>query len=208
LNITAQESEEAPREQVDFIEARLEEDVDVQRVGRRYGRNERWEALRQMYERWRADGHLNGRSLSLFWERVWPLIGATVVVAVWLKLGKPFPASPDGLFGAAATVSSIFASFLGVAKALILTIKGTETYKVLVQRGYTAELFAYLRDGIFASVFFASCSILGFFVSHETIVWNQPLFILFEPVWVFAGALSLLTYLRITNILFKLLKLA
>ncbi|MET4244608.1 hypothetical protein [Bradyrhizobium sp. RT10b] len=147
------------------------------------------------------------KGLTLVWERAWPLVGAAAIVWVWYALGHPFPTNPDSLFGTAATVSSIFASFLGVSKAIILTIKGTDTYKVLEQRGYTELLFAYLRDGIFASVLFASGSILGFFVDHEVIVWKHHLFKLFELIWVFAGSLSLLTYIRITNILFKLLKL-
>ncbi|MET4244607.1 DUF6731 family protein [Bradyrhizobium sp. RT10b] len=56
LNITAQESEEAPKEPVDFIEARLEADIPVARVGRRYGRPERWAALKQAYDTWNANG--------------------------------------------------------------------------------------------------------------------------------------------------------
>jgi hypothetical protein len=148
------------------------------------------------------------KTATLVWEKVGPLVGAVLAAALWWWLKKPFPLNPDSLFGAAATVSSIFASFLGVSKALILTIKGTETFRVISERGYTAILFAYLRDGIFASVFFASCSIIGFFIDHDAIVWQHHLFKLFQLVWVFAGALSLLTYIRISNILFKLLKIA
>lgn len=148
------------------------------------------------------------KGVTLVWERLWPLFGALASVWVWWLLGTPFPNNPDGLFGAAATVSSIFASFLGVSKALILTIKGTQTFKILSDRGYAGMLFSYLADGIFASVFFASCSIIGFFIDHETIMWKHHLFKMFDVVWVFAGALSLLTYVRISNILFKLLRIA
>jgi hypothetical protein len=148
------------------------------------------------------------KTLTLAWEKTWPLIGALVSVGVWIYFGKPFPGSPDGLFGAAATVSSIFASFLGVSKAIILTIKGTPTFKILQEKGYTTFLFAYLRDGIFSSVFFASCSIIGFFVSGKAIIFHHHLLVMFETVWIFAGALALLAYVRISNILFKLLKIA
>jgi hypothetical protein len=148
------------------------------------------------------------KKLTLAWEKLWPLVGAVLAAWSWWWLGHPFPSSPDGLFGAAATVSSIFASFLGVSKALILTIKGTETFRVMSDRGYTVLLFAYLRDGIFAAVLFASCSIIGFFIDHETIMWKHHFFKMFELVWVFAGVLSLLTYIRISNILFKLLRIA
>jgi hypothetical protein len=53
------------------------------------------------------------KRLTLVWERLSPLVGAVAIVLAWSTFGKPFPLSPDGLFGAAATVSSIFASFLG-----------------------------------------------------------------------------------------------
>jgi hypothetical protein len=151
---------------------------------------------------------MNFRTVTLAWERGGPLAGAVLMAALWFWFKCPFPSNPDGLFGAAATVSSIFASFLGVSKALILTIKGTETFKVMSDRGYTVLLFAYLRDGIFASVFFASCSIIGFFIDHDVIVGHHHLFKIFQLVWIFAGALSLLTYVRISNILFKLLRIA
>jgi hypothetical protein len=148
------------------------------------------------------------KTATLYWEKVWPLVGAVAAVIAWRACGKPFPASPDGLFGAAATVSSVFASFLGVSKALILTIKGTETFKILTERGYSQDLFAYLRDGIFSAVFFASLSILGFFVDHAAMIQGRNLYSIFSMVWVFAGALSLFSYIRISNILFKILKIA
>src|SRR5947209_1013946 len=106
---------------------------------------------------------------SLRIERLWPWLGALCVLAVWWLSGKPFPPAPDGLFGAAATVASVFASFLGVSKAIILTIKGTQTYKALEKAHYTETLFRYLKTGIYTSVMFASLSILGFFIDHNTL---------------------------------------
>jgi hypothetical protein len=151
---------------------------------------------------------MSWKRITLFWERIGPLASALLVVLGWWLCKKPFPPAPEGLFGAAATVSSVFASFLGVSKALILTIKGTETFKILSERGYAADLFAYLRDGIFASVFFATLSILGFFIDHTAVVRGLNVYSIFSMIWVFAGALSLFTYIRISNILFKILKIA
>lgn len=59
LNISAQENEEAPTEPIDFIEARLEADIPVHRVGRRYGRQERWNALNQAFSTWSANGQFS-----------------------------------------------------------------------------------------------------------------------------------------------------
>lgn len=139
-------------------------------------------------------------------ERLWPWCGAVVVCGIWWLAAQPFPPNPDSLFGTAATVASVFASFLGVSKAIILTIKGTNTYKILERERYTDLLFSYLRSGIYSSVFFASLSIFGFFIDKNSAVGNFKIFVAFCALWVFAGALALLTYIRIANILFKLLK--
>jgi hypothetical protein len=144
--------------------------------------------------------------MPLWIEKIWPYIAAVAVFVAWWWTGKPFPAAPDSLFGAAATVASVFASFLGVSKAIILTIKGTQTYKLLEKHHYTETLFRYLRSGIYASVAFASLSIVGFFVNHTATIKGYLLFDMFCFTWVIFGSLALFTYIRIANILFRLLK--
>lgn len=143
---------------------------------------------------------------TLIIEKGWPWIVAVAVAGAWWYFNKPFPASPDGLFGAAATVASVFASFLGVSKAIILTIKGTETYKFLERAKKTDDLFGYLRTGIYASVAFAALSIFGFFVDHNSVIGKYHWFEIFCLTWVAAGMLALFSYIRITHILFRLLK--
>jgi hypothetical protein len=143
---------------------------------------------------------------SPFWERSWPWAAAVAVTSAWWWIGHPFPESPDALFGASATVASVFASFLGVSKALILTIKGTPTYQILEKKGYTSALFKYLRVGIFAAILFSSMSIVGFFVDHEATIADKKVYVVFSIAWVSSGALALFTYIRISNILFKLLR--
>jgi hypothetical protein len=58
LQVSVREAEEDPSEPLDLLEARLQADVPVERAGRRYGRNERWAALRQTLEVWAANGQL------------------------------------------------------------------------------------------------------------------------------------------------------
>lgn len=137
---------------------------------------------------------------------MWPWVGAIAVAILWWVTGRPFPNSPDGLLGAAATVASVFASFLGVSKAIILTIKGTKTYRVLERAHYTDHLFRYLRAGIYAAVAFASISLLGFFIEPTSTIWHHKIFDWYWTLWVLIGASALFTYIRIANILFRLLK--
>ena len=143
---------------------------------------------------------------SLLIERLWPWLAAVAVAILWRAAGEPFPKTPDGLLGAAATVASVFASFLGVSKAIILTIKGTKTYQILEKNQYTDHLFAYLRDGIYASVGFASLSLLGFFIDPGSMLFAHKIYHWCCTIWVFTGAAALFTYVRIANILFRLLK--
>ena len=139
-------------------------------------------------------------------ERLAPWIGAGVAVLMWRLAGCPFPDNPDSLFGAAATVASVFASFLGVSKAILLTIKNTRTFQKLEILGFADRLFGFLKAGIFTAVVFASLSLLGLFVTRDKSVLGIDIYTSFQGVWFFCGAAALLTYLRITNILFKLLK--
>lgn len=147
---------------------------------------------------------------SPWFEKVWPCGFGIVVVILWWCAGSPFPTASkaDSLFGTAATVSSVFASFLGVSKAIILSMKDGEVYKALKKENYTDPLFLYLKAGIRASVVFAALSILGFFICPGTEVLHHDLFDFFSAIWVLFGALALFTYMRISNILFKLLRAA
>lgn len=139
-------------------------------------------------------------------EKLWPWITAAFALLFWLHLGMPFPKSSENLFGTAATVASVFASFLGVAKAIILSIKETAVYRTLVRLNYSDRLFSFLRVGIFSSVFFAVMSILGFFISDKYLVYEISLFSLFSGAWIFSGVLALCAYIRITDIMFSILK--
>lgn len=145
-------------------------------------------------------------SASLAIERLWPWVGAIVAMVAWTMLGAPYPSAPNDLFAASATVASVFASFLGVSKAIILSYRGTPAYTVLQKLNYTEVLYGYLKAGIIGSVIFALLSILGFFVDKETIVRGYKAYPIFSAAWVGAGTLALFTYVRITNILFKLLR--
>lgn len=135
-------------------------------------------------------------------ERYWPWAAATILTTAWWYAAMPFPKSPDGLFGVAATVASIFASFLGVAMAILLTIKDTPTYKKLRELGRQDDLFGFLRQGITSAVVFAALSIIGFFIPDFP-SWATG----HAALWVFFGVASLGCQIRITEILFKLLRL-
>lgn len=146
--------------------------------------------------------------VPIFWERTYPWMGAVIAVAVWWYAELAFPDTPDSLFGTSATVASVFASFLGVAKGLILTIKNTETYRIVERNGFIKYFYEYLGAAIWSAIIFAVVSVSGFFVYASG---NDPVLVevvrrIYQIIWVFFAALALLTYVRFGRILFRLLK--
>ena len=139
-------------------------------------------------------------------ERFGPLVGALIGACFWASIGKPFPQTTDSLFGTAATVASVFASFLGVSETIILTVKDTEVYRALSSKGYTSLLFRFLKSGIIGASLFAGLSLLGFFFDASSSLYGHKIFGTFKFFWVFSGLYGFLSYARITNILFKLLR--
>jgi hypothetical protein len=126
------------------------------------------------------------------------------VTFTWGYLGSPFPSSADGLFGTAATVASVFAGFIGAAGAIILTIKDTELYKLLVKSGHMGDIISYLAVALFVATGLAALSLAAFFV--PTASENHPLRPAYLTVWIFVACLSFCTFYRASRIIFLLLK--
>lgn len=59
LEIVAKENDEAPREPIDLLEARLEAYMPLERTGRRFARETRLSALRQCFSAWVSNGQFS-----------------------------------------------------------------------------------------------------------------------------------------------------
>lgn len=145
-------------------------------------------------------------TLSLLWEKIFPTLFAIGVCVLWNNVGRPFPMSPDGVFGAASTVASIFAGFLGVSQSIILTIKDTPLFKAIKARGYDKEMFSYLRAGIVGSSVFTALSLGGFFINDHTAIMGHIILNDFHLTWIGFATYAFLTFFRMTSLLFKMLR--
>lgn len=138
---------------------------------------------------------------SLMYERAWPYAGSLLFACVWwFGLGHPFPSKPDELMGASGTVAAVFIGFLGTAKAIVLGLTGSAAFRKLKSAGYSNVLFGYLWEALVVAIIFLAIAIVGFFLPENQ---PQPFFSL---VWCLAGVASLLLYVRVTGLLFKLIK--
>lgn len=145
-------------------------------------------------------------SWGLRFEKWAPLLAALAAGLLWIIAKFKFPANPDALLGASAAVASIFASFLGVAQAIILGMKDGKLFKLLKELRYTDRLYNYISRGITGAVCFAVVSLLCFFVdvtNNETLGEIEVYY--WQVMWVFAATYAVATYARVSRLLFKLL---
>ena len=126
-----------PYEKIDLIEDRISADPEIKLGrGRRYSRQDRFEALSQTLHEWlklwRAENGAGGRTMTaLHFERWWPYLASAAILCFWIWLGMPFPSKPDPLMGASGTVAAVLVGFLGTAKAIVLTVTRSAVFQAI-----------------------------------------------------------------------------
>ncbi len=138
-------------------------------------------------------------------ERWWPFVGAVIVTAGWwYALGAPFPTDFTALMGASATAAAVLMGFLGTAKAIVLGLTGSEAFQILKRAGYHDDLLSYLRWAIYGSAILLVVSLAGFFVeptqNSGVALWAVEGL---SFIWILCVSHSIFSFLRVTNILFK-----
>ena len=141
---------------------------------------------------------------TIWLEKVYPYLIAIALSTLWAWAGAPFPDKGDALFGAAVTVASVFGGFLVASKAVILGLKDSAIFEKLRESSYMDVFIGYLRVGINASIGLVVISMIGFFLEQDSVA---PLLVkVFCFFWLLTGLIALLTYWRVSNLLFKMLK--
>lgn len=139
---------------------------------------------------------------ALALERWWPYALTAIGTALWYwPLNAAFPANATDLMLATGPTAAVLVGFVATVMAIVLTITGSPVFRALRKAGYHHDLFRYLFEAALWGMVFLSLSLIGFFVSTEkaTPVW-------FEAAWVAAAFATLWTFVRVFQIVFKLLK--
>jgi hypothetical protein len=137
---------------------------------------------------------------GIFIERAWPYVASLIALGVWWYFGAPFPLKPDPLMSATGTVAAVLIGFLGTAKAIVLGMTDSEVFKRLKASGYNNVLYSYLYEALTAGMVFLVVSVVGFFLTE-----NQP-HPIFSAIWILTGIAAMALYLRVTSLLFKLIR--
>lgn len=140
--------------------------------------------------------------MSQLAEKSWPYVFTAILVAGWWwGLKAPFPAASDGLLAASGGASAVLVGFLATSKAIILSVSASAVFAKIKNGKYHTLIFDYLYQAIIFGMAFLVVSLLGFFVDRDPAAPSW-----FAALWVTLGICSFLLFLRITRILFKMLK--
>ena len=141
--------------------------------------------------------------MGLLIEKAWPyLAGAVFSLGWYFFLGARFPTHVDNLMLATGTTSAVIVGFLATAKAIVLGLTNTPTFRALKDTGYSTILFRYFFEAILLGMLLLIFSIAGFFLPDNGSQPQAPLW--FAATWMFLGTCSVFGYLRVVRVLFKL----
>ena len=141
--------------------------------------------------------------MSLTFEKVHPYAFSVLVGAIWAVADAQstninFP-QDDPLLSATLTVSGIFVGFLASTKAILMSIT-SKVMDQIKQTGYIEELVGYVSSAIWANLLFCLVNMIGFF-GLQSVNW-------YSTAWVVIATASLATFIRVTRVMLKILKLS
>ena len=133
---------------------------------------------------------------SLTREKFAPYLLAFSAAIFWYMLEIELPNEHDVL-GASLTLGAILTGFLATAKAIIVATD-SPTMQRIRSTDYLTDLVSYLKEAIWCSFAYCIISLIGFFNLES----NQ----IYGTFWIFLGFCSAGTFIRFTNILFKVIE--
>lgn len=136
-------------------------------------------------------------------ERTYPLYIALISSALWFWRRPEFPADTKEFLAAALSLGAILTGFIATAKAILAALPDEAVMGRLRKSGYIQDLIFYLAQALYGCLTFSILCLLGFFLIHK----QDPLPTWFTTAWIFLGVFAILSFHRVSSLLFRLLKL-
>ena len=133
---------------------------------------------------------------SITLEKTAPYILGAAAVSLWWVLGLSLP-NGEGILASSLTLGAILTGFLATAKAIIMTLDSPIMQR-LRETDYISDIVSYLSQAIWLSFSFCIITLVGFFIDK-----NQEWYGL---MWVGIGVMSAGAFIRVTNIMLKIIK--
>lgn len=134
--------------------------------------------------------------MKLLFEKLYPYIIATIATYLWYELGISLPSS-DSILSSTLTVSGIFVGFLATSKAILLSMDSS-IIQDLKNSGYINDLVSYIGQAIWLNLAFCVLTVVGYFIDQTCISYSLS--------WIALVTCSLVSFIRVTDIMLKIFK--
>lgn len=136
---------------------------------------------------------------KLLFERWYPTVIAGVAAYFWFKYNINIP-EDSGFLGSSLTIGAILTGFMATSKAILMTLDSPIMQRI---RGtdYLDDLVSYLKSALWFSFGFSLLCLSGYFIPSG----NEIVVKWFGVFWFFTGVAAALSFIRITNIILKIL---
>jgi len=131
-------------------------------------------------------------------EQFFPYLLSILLVGAYLFFGVEFPKCRDVL-SASITLGAVFTGFLATLKSIIISVNSPAIDHLRTLK-FWGVLLSYLQQAIWASLGLCIISMIGFFLNPLT----PPQ--LFCVLWVFLASSAIFTFLRVSNLIMKMLR--
>jgi hypothetical protein len=133
---------------------------------------------------------------GLLIENYGPYTLGLIATLIWHTNNISLPAG-EGILGSSMTVGAIFTGFLATAKAILMSLKSRVLSRIK-DTGYIENLVSYLSQAIWLSFIFCCLSLLGYFFPKFPDWYGY--------VWIAIAVSMAFAFIRVTNIMLKILK--
>ena len=133
--------------------------------------------------------------MGLIFEKLFPYLLSLAAGLLWWQFELCFP-SGEGVLGSSLTIGAILTGFLATAKAILMGLDSPIMNRIR-KTDYLTDLVSYLSHAIWLSFTFCGISLLGYFII-TTNSW-------YGIVWAVIGAAMAGSFIRVTNIMLKIL---
>ena len=133
---------------------------------------------------------------KLLFERLCPVIYAVIALAMWVRLEGKFPES-DSLISATLSVAGVFVGFLATAKAILISMNSPIIAEIK-ESGYINDLVSYIGQAIWFNLSFCVVNVAGYFDLYKLEFYGY--------FWIFFAMASLISFIRVTDIMLKIFK--
>lgn len=145
--------------------------------------------------------------MGLATEKYYPSATAFITGVAWYFLTPRFdiglPPDQKEFFAAALSMGAVLTGFIATAQAILMALPSDSVMGRLRTSGYINELVSYLSSALFGGFLFCMVNLVGF-----GLLTSSPLVkLIFSSLWIFFAAYSGLAFIRVSNIMFRIMKL-